>query len=191
MTKKCVICQKEFESSYPKAKYCCFRCKQEGRRIISRRWMQAKKKEKAEKKLAEMSKGPVLKEKACLICGKKYLSNAHNRKYCDSCSKIAWKFNKIQHTFADTESQTTTKQPVGTVYCDESVMKKCKYSLTVGGRYICNYLEIKEHSRGCPPSACDKYEEQLVRASGAAKFIINNRTTQLRRKEDPSHHCII
>ena len=47
-----------------------------------------------------------------------------------------------------------------TVFCDESVIKKCEYGADISGGVFCNYLEIEGHSRPCPPEACTCYKDK-------------------------------
>ena len=47
-----------------------------------------------------------------------------------------------------------------TVFCDESVIKKCEYGADISGGVFCNYLEIEGHSRPCPPEACTCFKNK-------------------------------
>ena len=47
-----------------------------------------------------------------------------------------------------------------TVFCDESVIKKCEYGANISGGVFCNYLEIEGHSRPCPPEACTCFKNK-------------------------------
>ena len=51
-------------------------------------------------------------------------------------------------------------EEVETVFCDESVIKKCEYGADISGGVFCNYLEIEGHSRPCPPEACTCFKNK-------------------------------
>ena len=53
-----------------------------------------------------------------------------------------------------------------TVYCDESVIKKCEYGADISGGVFCNYLEIEGHSRPCPPKACTCFKKKTRKRRG-------------------------
>lgn len=193
MIKTCVICHKQFKCIQAKAIFCSFPCKREGRRIRAREYARAKtnKGEQMDNDKAKRDCGKAW-ERTCASCGISFWSNAHNRKYCDDCAKMYWKrVKKPQQTYADTANTSAkakkTEQPAGTVKCNEKVMQKCEYGQTCGGRYICNYLEIEKHSRGCHPSACDKYRKQ-TKKRGTVKLTLYNRQHQKNRKEAPSQY---
>lgn len=49
-----------------------------------------------------------------------------------------------------------------TVKCTQSVMKNCKWSFryNAANSACCDYIGKTGHSRGCPPEACDKFEQR-------------------------------
>jgi len=63
--------------------------------------------------------------------------------------------------------QVKHKKPIiefknGCVNCTYNVSKKCIYGIRPSdtpSQPRCNYMLIEGHSRGCPPTACDKFQE--------------------------------
>lgn len=54
-----------------------------------------------------------------------------------------------------------TKQPPGTVNCKLGVSRKCIYGASWTASSdgpLCNYILCTGHMRGCPPTACDKFQ---------------------------------
>lgn len=48
-------------------------------------------------------------------------------------------------------------EPV-TYQCSK-VIKTCAFATKIGGAFICDYINIEGHRRGCDPEACDKYKK--------------------------------
>lgn len=63
-------------------------------------------------------------------------------------------------------SNTEEKVPVK---CSK-VIKTCKYSGSISGAEICNYICIEGHRRGCPPEECTKYEKKSRKTRAPLKI---------------------
>ena len=92
----------------------------------------------------------------CKICGALFGTDLPNRKYCDKCSKTAYKHCS---PIKDPVDSSREKLPEGFVNCTVSIMKKCIYGGTCGGYPCCNYILVKGVKRDCPANRCDKFEE--------------------------------
>lgn len=95
-----------------------------------------------------------MREIKCRICGKPVFTERPNRKYCDACSKIAYKHRKFER---EMDGSLKVNLPDGTVKCTPAVSKRCIYGGTCGGYPCCNYILIEMAPRGCKPNHCDKY----------------------------------
>lgn len=62
------------------------------------------------------------------------------------------------------EGQEQPPEDKNTYQCSK-VIKTCRYAVKIGTAWGCDYIGIAEHSRGCDPEQCDKYEK-VVRKRG-------------------------
>ena len=57
-----------------------------------------------------------------------------------------------------------------TVNCTNKVMATCEYAFNRGGgTYGCDYIGRTGHSRGCPPSRCNKYNAKAGKKPNGPK----------------------
>ena len=93
----------------------------------------------------------------CKRCGKIFGTDDNNRKYCEDCSKTAYKHKALK---IDKESPVDSSAlQNGVVRCTGKVARKCIYGGTCGGYPCCNYILIEGTRRACPPNMCDKFVE--------------------------------
>lgn len=49
-----------------------------------------------------------------------------------------------------------------TVKCS-AIHDKCAYSVKMrNGVYVCDFIGVEKHRRGCPPENCDKFKPKII-----------------------------
>ena len=90
----------------------------------------------------------------CKKCGVLFGTEDPHRKYCEECSKVAYKHRALKTYNEDPEDSDRSG-----IRCTGKIAKKCIYGGTCGGYPCCDYILIEGNRRPCPANMCDKYAE--------------------------------
>ncbi len=90
----------------------------------------------------------------CKKCGVLFGTEDPHRKYCEECSKVAYKHRALKTYNEDPEDSDGSG-----IRCTGKVAKKCIYGGTCGGYPCCDYILIEGARRPCPANMCEKYTE--------------------------------
>ena len=124
----------------------------------------------------------------CQICGKELpIGSAASRKYCNACAKehnkelTMLRYQRANHKRAEARAKAEEiKQPIRDLRMeDKAYCAKCVYTGRFSEDYLCNYLAIEGHRRGCRagkgctkrkliPAAEAKVGERICERCGAA-----------------------
>lgn len=97
--------------------------------------------------------------KICVRCGTEFLTNRNNAKYCDEECKRKAAREVFRKARIKAKKEKAHLEPLP--WPDDRKCKRCRFSMYLQGHYLCDYLSITGHMRGCEYGKnCEKFDEK-------------------------------